>query len=363
MATFAMPTFATLKAVEQKLLPQLTLDDYIFDHFVTRNVEGSKLIWRQLGDFIGMQGARGAGGQFNVVEPVETNQFVFDPGFYGDASIIDEATLTHLSKIDSFSEPRPLMDIVSERVNQLLNRRINRITQTMWTLLSTGKFEAKDRDGTIKATAKYSTFQSYTPTVPWSTVATATPYADITKIRTFTKGTSVSFGRGAKMYINPNTAEWLLTNKNANDLLGRRTNYGATFNSIGAINDMFKSQSGLEDLPEIILHDASYKSDGTDGYAKNEKVWRVPDNKAIVIGRRTNNAPLGEYQFTRNAQLDDFSPSDQKLAMSQDVHQTYMYVRDSLPFSTPRRIEVEDGHNGGPVVFYPEAVLIMNVGS
>jgi hypothetical protein len=53
--------------------------------------------------------------------------------------------------------------------------------------------------------------------------------------------------------------------------------------------------------------------------------------------------------MTRNANNPDLAPGP------------YMRVIDTGEIVIPRSIEVHDGHNGGPVIYFPSAVVVMSV--
>jgi hypothetical protein len=95
-----------------------------------------------------------------------------------------------------------------------------------------------------------------------------------------------------------------------------------------------------------------------DGYYDDDGAWQllIPDDKVVVFGRRSSGARLGEYRRTRNAQNPGIAPGP------------YIIVTDNLSTGTsntttpvPRKVTVHRGHNGGPVIFYGNAVVVMSV--
>jgi hypothetical protein len=97
-------------------------------------------------------------------------------------------------------------------------------------------------------------------------------------------------------------------------------------------------------LPTIRIYDDGYLDDA------GSFTLFVPNNKVIVIGQRPNNAEVGEYRFTRNVNNRGFAPGP------------YTMVEDTLDANNPpRKLQVHRGHNGGPVIYYPSAVVVMTV--
>jgi hypothetical protein len=324
------------------------MDDPIFDLFPIAESNSTRLKWRQRDNFQGLQYVRGLGGEFRPVNNVGVKEYDFEPGYYGEMAVIDEAELTEAALLNSFTDYVPITDAVADRQNQLLSREIDRIRKIMWDLVSTGTFTVPDRAGSVKYLGTFP-LQTQSAAVSWATSATAKPFSDLLSIPLKARGYSQSFGNGSKAYMNQVTFQYLLTNANASDLFGRRNDYGATFNSLSGINNLIQNTKEANDLPELVCYDKGYYSDGNDGRTAGTWYPFIPDNKVIVVGKRTNGAPIGEYRLTRNINNEGSAPG------------FYNYVRDMTAVKAPKQIQVERGHNGGPVVFFPGAVLILSV--
>jgi hypothetical protein len=175
--------------------------------------------------------------------------------------------------------------------------------------------------------------------VSWATIATATPFADIRALVLKARGQSVTFGRKAKIYANQLTINNVMTNTNPNDMFGKRIGGGNTSNSLSDLNAI----TGANDLPELIPYDRGWLDD------TNTFTPFIPNGKAILVGARENGAPLGEYLMTRNANNPNVEGGP------------YTRVIDRGEFQVPRQIEVHDGHNGGPVIYFPGAIVVVSV--
>jgi hypothetical protein len=141
--------------------------------------------------------------------------------------------------------------------------------------------------------------------------------------------------------MNRKTVNYLFANTNSGDF-GARLKTAGIIPGLGEANRIFTDQG----LPTIEVMN--------DGYTDAKGVWQyfLPDNKIVVVGQRPNNQPLGEYLMTRNASNANAAPG------------SYVYVWDSMRDNggrPPRRIEVHYGHNGGPVIYYPNGVCVMSV--
>lgn len=336
--TFTYPTAAELKEVEQNLLPQIVQDDPVFEIFPMVDSNKPRLRWVQKDDWIGLQQVRGLNGAPRQVKMLGANEFDFAPGIYGEFIDIDEQELTERLQLGTWNEPVSIDDLTGDAQEYLLMRRLDRIRYIAWTLLTAGVFSVPNSRGEIIHQDIFPVL-TLTAGIPWSTLATAVPTANIRTAQQLSVGQSVDFGAGAEIWVNQVTANNLLSNQNAVDFFGRRINGGATVNVIGEINDILVGNN----LPKIRIYDRFYKDDtGT-------ATKFIPNGKAILIGRRLNGSPLGEYRMTRNAVNPRLEPGP------------YTRVVDTRDRDIPGKIMVHDGHNGGPVIYFPSAIVVMSV--
>lgn len=352
MATLIIPTAAEIRQIAQDLLPQLMQDRPIFRDFPITEAEELLLIWEQKDNYKGLQNARGIGGAPGRVNPVALNRFMVEPGIYGDFRTLDETTILRRRSYGTFGDQADITDLVLEAQEQLLQRRLNRIENTVFNILQ-GTYSVLNSVGAVVATDTYTT-QTFTSTVPWSTAATATPLLDFRNVKLLHRGHSVSFGAGARAWMNQTTFNRMVMNTNSADLYGRRVTGLATANSLGQVNQLLTG----DDLPEIVVYDEFYLTDGpavtppgiTNPNPTEAFNLFIPNNVVIVIGRRPSGQRVGEYRMTRNAENPNAAPGAYtKVIVHEDV--------------VPMSIDVHDGHNGGPVIMYPSSVVVMTVGT
>jgi hypothetical protein len=299
-------------------------------------VDSHLLEWEQRDNYLGLQQVRGLNGEPNRVKPIGGKAYQMKPGVYGEYALIDEDQLTQRRQWGSFGSPINIEDLVMEKQNQLLVRRLDRIEKMLWDLLVTGTFSVADGAMTLH-TDTY-TEQTYSAGVAWGTAATSTPLADLRAVQLKARGLSVNFGVNARLYMNRVTLNQVLNNTNAADLGGRRVAGFQTINGPQALTQILAA----EDLPSFVVYD--------EGYYDDAGVFQlfIPNNKAVLVGSRRDGDPVGEYRYTRNANNMDLAPGP------------YMRVIDD-PDQIPRSIQVHDGHNGGPVMFHPAAIVVMTV--
>lgn len=334
---YVYPLSTELQLIAAEKQAVLTMNDPLFTIMPIVTVDAYLLQWDQLDNFTGLQQVRGLNGQPGNVTAKGANNFIARPGVYGEFMTIDELELTTRRQWGTLATPVDITDLVMARQDQLLNRRIDRIRYIGWTLLSTGTFSVANNNG-VTHTDNY-TLQTYDATT-WATVATATPLADFRAVQLLGRGKGVSFGAGARAFMNRVTFNNLIANTNSADLAGRRTS-GLSLSTVLSLNDTNTLLAG-EDLPQIVIYDDGYLNDA------GTFVPFIANGKVVVIGQRAAGQVIADYAMTRNANNPNLGPG------------AYMKVVDDLD-RVPRLIEVHDGHNGGPRIYYPGSVVVMDV--
>lgn len=350
MATdYIFPTSEELQEIAQDKLPALLAQRPIFDFFPLRDVDDAVVAWEQLDRYTGLQQLRGINGAPQNVKKTAGKRFLMEPGVYGEYSLIDENELKRRRQYGTFNQPVNIEDLVMVEQDKLLQRRLDRIESILWTLATTGTFSIANGTGVVHTDAF--NLQTFSATVTWATAATSTPLLDFRNVQLKARGHSVRFDSTATAVMNRKTMINLLGNTNNADLYGRRTAGLGTFNSPAQINELFAG----DDLPKLVVWDQGYLTEddsaGTDTYdtVKMDFTPFIADNKVVVFGERPAGVPVGEYLMTRNANNPGLAPG------------AYMKVIDRGVDTVPRSIEVHDGHDGGPAIYYPSAIVVMSV--
>jgi hypothetical protein len=255
---------------------------------------------------------------------------------YGEFTALDEKEVTERRMLGTWDSPATLDDMVARAQALLLQRRLDRIRYIIWTLITSGTFSVPNAEGSVLHTDSFPV-RTMNAAVPWTTYATATPSVDIRAAQLLSAGQSVDFGAGAELWMNRITANALLGNTNPSDQFGRRVNNGSTLNSITDVNAYLESN----DLPQIVIYHRHYVDDA------GAVQYFIPTGKVVLIGRRTNGAKLGEYRMTRCFANPNLEPG------------AYTRVIDTREVTVPGDIQVHDGHNGGPVIFFPGAIVVI----
>lgn len=339
LADLVYPTSTELQEIAQTKIPRLTADRPIFQILPTRNTDAYLVEWEQKDNYRGLQALRGLDGAPSHVAAVGGKRYIMRPGEYGEYLTITESELTTRRQWGSFNAPIDITELVMEKQDQLLGRRLDRIEYIGWQVLQ-GTFSISGRNGVVHTdTYAVQTFDAAADSAAWSDPANSKPLQAFRKVQLLARGYSVNFGAAAIAYMNRATFNELIANTNDADLYGKRTAGLATVLSLSDINRILAG----EDLPTIVVYD--------EGYIDDSGTFQlfIPNDRVIVVGKRPAGQVLGEYLYVRNANNPGLAPG------------AYMKVIDHGETRVPRTIEIHDGHNGGPVIYFPSAVVVMSV--
>ena len=347
---YIYPQSVTAMQIEQDLIQRGREGRIGLDLMPPVNRNAAKVRWTQKDNYYGLAQMRGYDGSPLKVDRVRSNTYEYSPGVFGEFIALDEEELTtRAGAIDLNLIPIDVGDMIAEIQIQLIGREFDRMEASIWTLLTTGvlKITQDGPNGKQQTLSDSYTIQTYTAPIPWSTSNTSTPIRDLQAVQQLGQaaGHSVNFGTGAVAYCNGVTAFRLLNNNNNLDYGGRRTMNGSTINSLPTANTYFGGQG----LAELKIYDAGYVPYRAGvGFKKF-----IPDGVVVLVGQRTSGAKIGEYQLTRNLS-NNLNPG------------SYTFTKDyangvNAPKEVPGKIEVHRGHNGGPAIYYPSAVMVMTV--
>ena len=328
---YVYPSTESLKAIASEKMPALTLNDPLFGFFPIEEEDTAHVTWEQGDNVTGLQNARGMGGKPTRVKRVGQKKYVMEPGIYGEFIPLDEIDLTDARMIGGTDN----VDLTSQVLrisDQLQARFVDRVRYIGWTACQ-GTLSVLGQDGSILHSDSYPV-QTASAAVAWGTVATATPMKDFRTWKLLQRGKGCSFGRGAKAYMTTATVNNLLNNTNAADLAGKRTSGGSSVMTLSEVNKILLDA----DLPEIVEYDEGYIATG------GSFTTFIPDNKVIIIGKRSDGSRIGCYKMTRNANNKGGKPGQYvKVVVDEDA--------------VPMEAVVHNGHNGGPAIEFPGSII------
>jgi hypothetical protein len=338
---FSYPTSAEIMEIDPFLLDAEIKEDPLLGPeglFGMEYTDADMLIWEQR-DFVhGLMQFRGLNGEPAKVARLKRNQYKVEPGQYGEYLEVDEAEMTRRAQPATFNMPVKVDDLVAECQVQLVTRQTNRMRYICTQLLVNGTYIVLDKDGTIGVQDNM-TQQIYTAPITWATQATAKPLYDFRQLPILARGNSTNFGVKAEAWMTQVTFNNLIGNTNTNDIRGERLDNNRTVESVADVNLVLTRNN----LPQIRIYEDGYYDDAGAFHTY------IPDTIVLVVGKRANNAPLGKFRMTKNMAAPGGKGVYDKVI-------TRGMLDDEPP---PPKIDVHRGFNGGPVLFYPKSIFIM----
>lgn len=353
---FIYPTAAEIFEIAPDLMNKGRVGRVGLDLFPMANHDTFHVRWTQRDNYYGLQQMRGIDGAPPKVQRLGSNSFVYEPGVYGEHTLITERELLTRAVPNHPEIKIPVSDLILADQALLANRQLDRMEANAWTLAGTGTLTIPlpGPAGPNIWTDTY-TIQTFTASIPWSTTTTATPIADLQTVQQKQVGHSVSFGADATLYLNQVQANRLLNNSNTADFGGRRDQYGATLNNLVSFNNYFQGQN----LPKIVVYDAGYQLNPLSGpeTAPSTQFQKfIPNGVGILVGARTNGAPIGHTQMTIQAMMPGGNPSAGVYSFVKDYAQGI-----NAPLEVPPKMEVHMGWNGGTTIEFPSAIVALAI--
>lgn len=336
MINYVYPTTRELKEINPEKIQNLTRNRPTFEIFPTTESEYWTLEWEQKDNWRGFQQLRGLNGEPSYVHMVGAKAYSAKPGVFGEFMTVDETMMTLRAQQVPYGAPVDIRGLVLERQDYLNFRETELLEYIHWKALIDGQFTFIGPTGAVYGDVFPIQTASFSD---WSTIATATPLLDLMGLKALASGKSISFGSGARMYMNSTTLSNLMRNRNANDLGGQMAIASGgvkPFKEVGEINTLL---TGFN-LPQIVEYDEGYFAESNGAFTK----W-IPDDVVSIVGQRTNGDRLGEYRMVRNGNNPNMAPG------------RYEKVIDHGERRVPRLIEVHRGHNGGLVIYYGSAIV------
>lgn len=349
-SNYVYPTAAEFFEIGQDLISQGRAGRQGLDIAPTVTKNTFNVRWAQADNYHGLQQMRGLDGQAPKVQRIGSTTYTYEPGVYGEHTVITEQELLKRA-IPGRPEIRiPVDDLVMADARLLTTRELDGMEARVWILLATGTISVPlgGPNAPLSWSDTYTT-QTYSPTVPWSTLSTATPIANLQTIQQLSVGHSALFGATSTLYMNQVTANRLINNTNSSDFGGKKDQYGATLNALPAFNNYFQGQN----LPKVEINDRGYQLlpiSGPETTPTTQFKKFIPDGTAILVGKRPDNSNVLEFQQTINAMNPGFAAGP------------YQFIKDfsagiNAPKELPPRLEVHRGFNGGLTVLFPSAIV------
>lgn len=334
---FELQGAVTVRRVAQRKLPRLMQNRLGLELLPIVKINANVITYEQLGVFRGLMAARHVSGPAGRARMPGGEAWSAPPGYYATTVVIDEQDMVNRRDPGSWTDWDTDAKQTALASDLITQQMLDRMEKNAFDLLFTGSYTVVDQAGTEAFRDVYPV-QQFTPGTAFNTLATSTPLAFVrdTIATLESQGVSVDFRNGT-LLCNRVTANVLVNNQNAADIGGKRLANGATANALDDVNNLLLAN----DLPTIQIYNEGYYPDS------GPHQLFCPNGKINLLGKRTDGEPIGESNVTRAGQNDNAAPD------------WFLFVRDFRQ-EVPCRVEITGGFGGGPKVYHPEALAIIN---
>jgi hypothetical protein len=334
---FELSGAVTIRRLAQRKLPRLMENRLGLELLPITKVNANVITYERLGVFRGLMASRHVSGPAGRTRLPGGESWSAPPGYYATTTVIGEQDMINRRELGSWTDWDGDAKQTGLASDQITQQMLDRMEKNVFDLLFTGGYVVRDQAGTETQRTIYPV-QEFTPVTAFSNRASSTPLAYLrdTIATLEAQGNSVDY-RGGTLLCNRATANELVNNQNPADIGGKRLANGATPNALQDVNSLLMAN----DLPTIQIYNEGYHPE-----VGGHELF-LPNGKIALIGKRTDGEPIGESCVTRAGQNPNAAPD------------WFLFVRDFRQ-EVPCRVEVTGGFNGGPKLFYPEALARIN---
>jgi hypothetical protein len=348
MITFQFPTNRSLTEKVQdyaiqrenllaiKLLPPKPRDTQIIE-------------WDELDFEVGMTAPHNMNSDPKVAGRKGSKTHRYTPLFFKETDVLKESDMLMPRAMGTIGGVIDLTQEIAEIAKTRVDKNLLRIEWLIWQTLK-GHLEYNENGVRVDETFPV---QTQNALVDWDEPATATPIKDFQAMALRGRGIGGSFKKGTA-YMNQTTANWLVNNRNDNDLWGyrNRDSVNATY-SIEDVNKILVAQG----CPVVEVHDEGY-------YDADENFqMALADGEVIVVGKRPAGQTVGDVLLTPSlhhaamaAEGGDGRGFFSIIEVNDQPNPGAVTIAQIGAGKNPK-VEITGGFYGGPRLLYPKSVI------
>ncbi len=349
MITYRFPTNVSLQEVVQeyvtdreallgiKLLPPQPRDAQFIE-------------WDELDYELGMTAPHNMNADPKIAGRPGSKTHRYAPLFFKETDVLKESDMLMPRSMGTLGGVVDVSADIARISKARVDKNFLRLEWLIWQTLK-GKLQYNENGVVVDETFPV---QTQNALVDWDEAATATPIKDFQAMALRGRGLGVSFKKGATAYMNQTTANWLVNNRNDNDLWGyrNRDSVNATY-SVEDVNKILVAQG----CPTVEVHD-----EGCYDSAANFQL-SLADGEVVVVGKRAAGEKVGDVILT---------PSLHHAAMISQGGESRGFFSivevngrpnpgaitlAELGGSKNPKVEITGGFYGGPRLLYPKSVI------
>lgn len=353
MLTLTFPTNAELNEVVQEYEAQP--DAYIGKDILPETESyAQKVRWDERDRDRGMTAPHTMDSDPRIDKRQGSKTHEYEPIPFKETDIMKESEILKSRELGTLNGTINLSREIARIAKNRLDKTKARIEWLRWQTLR-GQISINENGVKVQQTFPV---QTYTIVNDWNDFENAMPLKDLNAIKLMFRGTGAS-AKGAKVYLNQTTANWLLENQNMDDLKGfQNTNFLNLAFSIEEVNKILVARS----LPTIEVYDEFYIDEADD-----EQLF-IPDAEIIVVGARPGGQKVGDVVNTPSLhRVKNGMPAPGYFNIlevnGRPSEQVGSVTISELGSSKNPKIENTGGQYGGTRLKFPRSVIKSQVAS
>jgi hypothetical protein len=270
---------------------------------------------------------------------------------FKESDLIKESEILQARELGTLANVVNLDRMVALTMKARMDKTFIRAEWLTWKML-TGGFSIAENGVTVAETFPV---QTYPTAKKWSNNDTAIPLKDFNAIKLLFRGTGAS-AKGARAYLNQTTMNTLLENTNDKDIHGLRSkNFVSPTFDLDQVNTIL----GDRGLPELVVYDEGFYDDNL-----NFTTF-IPDGMVVIVGKRQMGQVVANFIST---------PTIHRVANGLPAAGFFSFIEINggpnngaisvdvgrLGQAANPNIKLTGGVYGGPVLWYPKSIVVMD---
>ena len=351
MITYRFPTNVGLQEVIQdyviqrekllgiKLMPMVPRDTQVIE-------------WDELDFEVGMTAPHNMNADPRIGERPGSKTHRYTPLYFKETDVLKESDMLMPRAMGTLGGVVDYSADIARIAKTRTDKNFLRLEWLIWQVFK-GVLAFNENGVKVNETFPVQTEQA---SVDWDELETAKPVEDLTALALKYRGTGASIA-GAEAYINQTTANWLLNNKNGDDLRGfQNPNFVALPYSIEEVNKIMTARG----LPKIVVYDEGAYN------ANLDFEMFLADGEVIIVGKRPAGETVGDVLLTPSlhhaamaAQGADARGFFSIIEVNGKPNPGVMTLAELGAGKNPK-VEVTGGFYGGPRLLYPKTIINFN---
>lgn len=309
-----------------------------------------KVQWDELDNERGMTTPHQMDADPKVTERPGSQLREYTPAYFKESELIKESELLNARAFATLGGVVNIDQLVAERLRSRIDKDFIRAEWLRWQMLL-GSISINENGVKVNETFAV---QTHNPAVAWNNTANAKVLTEIEAAALKFYGTGAT-AAGAMLYVNRPTLNNILANTNQADIAAfRNANYLNLTYSLEELNKVFEARG----LPMLMLYDEGYID------ANGDFQTFIPEGKAILVGKREGSMPMGSFMLTPSLhKTSNGMPAGgffSLVTVNGETNNTGMVNLSALGAAANPKISVTTGFYGGPTLFYPKSIIVIN---